>query len=60
MDAELKYYRRRSIEETAAAAVASNSKVRNVHLELGRRYEERISTIEGEIKRAELHPVSAD
>ena len=58
MEAELNYYRRRSVQETAAAAAATDGKVRSVHLELGRRYDEKISTIEAEMKRMQLHLVS--
>jgi hypothetical protein len=57
MEAELNYYRRRSVEESAAANAAADGKVRNVHLELGRRYNEKISTIEAEIRRSQLHLV---
>ena len=57
MDAELKYYRRRSDEETAAAQAANDGKVRDVHLELSRRYHEKISTIEARIRRSQLHLV---
>jgi hypothetical protein len=57
MEAELNYYRRRSVEESAAANAAADFKVRNVHLELGRRYNEKISTIEAEIRRSQLHLV---
>ena len=59
MEAELSYYRRRSEEETAAARAAHDANVRNVHLELGRRYEQKISMIEAELRRAELRLVSS-
>jgi hypothetical protein len=60
METELIYYRRRSDEEVAAAAAASDGRVRSVHLELGRRYDERISTIEAELKHVQLRLVGAD
>jgi hypothetical protein len=58
MEAELIYYRRRSDQEAAAAQAAHDRNVRNVHLELSRRYQERITLIEAEIRRAQLHLVS--
>ena len=60
MEAELAYYRRRSAEELKAADNAHDGKVRNVHLELGRRYGERVSTMEAELRRSQLHAVEAD
>ena len=60
MEAELNYYRRRSVQETEAAAAARDGKVRSVHLELGRRYEEKILTIEAEMQRTQVHLVSTD
>lgn len=60
MEAELNYYRRRSVEESKAAEAASDGKARSVHLELGRRYEERISMIEAELRRGQMHLVNAD
>jgi len=60
MDAELNYYRRRAVEETDAAAAAPEGKVRKIHLELGRRYDERASTMEAEEQRSQLHVVSGD
>ena len=59
MEAELIYYRRRSAEEAAAAAAAPTAKVRQVHLELARRYDERVSDIEAGLRRSEIHLVSA-
>jgi hypothetical protein len=48
MEADLVYYRRRSAEEAQAAAVSVDSHVRDVHLELARRYSERIVALETE------------
>ena len=59
MNADLTYYRRRSVEETAAARAAHDSRVRAVHLELARRYEERCAMMEAELRLAHLHLVSA-
>lgn len=59
MEAELAYYRRRSAEEAAAAASAQPGSVRDAHLELARRYHERIAALEAESRRAGIHLVSA-
>ena len=58
MEAELNYYRRRSLEESEAAASAADAKVRSIHFELGRRYEEKISRIEAELRRGRVHLVA--
>ena len=60
MEAELRYYRRRSVEEIAAAAAAPDGKVRRVHLELGRRYDEKVMMIEAELEQSQLHLVVTD
>jgi hypothetical protein len=57
MEADLKYYRRRSAEESAAAEAARDSKVRAIHLELARRYAERIGSLNATVQRASLHLV---
>ena len=57
MEADLKYYRRRTAEESAAAEAARDSKVREVHLELARRYAERISALNANVQKASLHLV---
>jgi hypothetical protein len=57
MEADLKYYRRRSAEESAAAEAARDSKVREIHLELAQRYAERISSLNATVQRASLHLV---
>lgn len=57
MDADLKYYRRRSAEESAAALAAPNGRVREVHLELARRYGERISALSAATEQVSLHLV---
>jgi hypothetical protein len=59
MEADLVYYRRRSTEEGAAAVAALDSRVRLVHLDLARRYDERIAEREAELRRNELHLVPA-
>jgi hypothetical protein len=59
MESDLVYYRRRAAEEAAAAAVAEHVKVRQVHLELARRYEEHVAVLEPEPARAGLRLVTA-
>ncbi|HEX8842212.1 MAG TPA: hypothetical protein VF757_07915 [Sphingomicrobium sp.] len=59
METDLIYYRRRAAEESAAAAAAEHVKVKQVHLELARRYAERITALEAEPARATLHLVTA-
>ena len=59
MEADLVYYRRRSAEEKSAAAAALHSKVRAVHVELARRYDERIALLAEERGRAHLHLLPA-
>jgi hypothetical protein len=59
MELDLVYYRRRSAEERAAAGAALHSKVRSVHLELARCYDERVQALETEIQGAATHLVSA-
>lgn len=59
MESDLVYYRRRAAEETAAAAEAEHVKVRQVHLELARRYAERVTALESEPARAGLRLVTA-
>ena len=46
MEADVAYYKRRTAEETAAADAALDGKVRRVHLELARRYRERLLALE--------------
>jgi hypothetical protein len=59
MEADLAYYQRRSREEAAAAAAAEHQGVRAAHLELRRRYEERIAGLGAEQRRSEIHLISA-
>ena len=59
MEADITYYRRRSAEEASAAAAASDSQVRNIHMELGRQYDQRVSRLEAEIRRAQMRVVDA-
>jgi transposase-like protein len=58
MEADLVYYRRRSAEEAAAAMSAADPKVRQIHLELASRYNERIADFEADALRAPLRLVS--
>ena len=58
MDTDLVYYRRRSAEETAAATAASDPKVRQIHLELARKYDERVVDYESDTSRTPLRLVS--
>lgn len=46
MNADLTYYRRRVLDETAAATAATDATARRIHLELARRYEERCAGLE--------------
>ena len=46
MSADLNYYRRRQAEEAAAAHAAPDPNVGAVHLELARRYGERLMSLE--------------
>jgi len=57
MEAELKYYHRRSAQESAAAEAARDAKVREIHLELARRYSERIAALKETVQKASLHLV---
>jgi hypothetical protein len=59
MDKDLAYYRRRAAEEKAAAAAAPHSQVRSIHFELARRYDQRISILEAELRQAHPHLVPA-
>lgn len=59
MEKDLVYYRRRAAEEAAAAAAANHARVQQVHLELARRYTERVAELEAEPARAGLRLVSA-
>jgi hypothetical protein len=59
MDTDLAYYRRRAAEEKAAAAAAPHSRVRSIHVELARRYDERIRAIEVEPPQVGADLVSA-
>jgi len=59
METDLVYYRRRSAQETAAAAAARDPKVRQIHLELARRYEERGSSLAAGEDLPQLHLIPA-
>jgi hypothetical protein len=59
MEADLVYYRRRSMEERIAAASAVVAKVREVHLELAAAYEQRAAVLEAHNGNSRLHLVSA-
>jgi hypothetical protein len=60
METELAYFRRRSAQEAKAAASANDGKVRDVHLELRRRYDDRISALEAQLNSARIQLVRAD
>ncbi|HEV2594276.1 MAG TPA: hypothetical protein VGU01_03655 [Sphingomicrobium sp.] len=53
MEADLDYYRRRTAEEARAAGQARDVRVRDVHLDLARLYEERAAQIEAQ--RLDVH-----
>jgi len=59
METDLAYYRRRACEEGAAAEAALHPKVRSIHLDLKRCYEERAIAIESRYEGSGLHLVSA-
>ena len=59
MESDLAYYRRRAAEEESAASAAEHVSVRQVHLELARRYAERVTLLEAEPSRVPLHLVTA-
>jgi hypothetical protein len=59
MEADLNYYRRRLAEEAAAAESAEHQAVRSTHLELARRYDDRIASLEAEHRRTEIRLVTA-
>ena len=59
MEADVAYYKRRTAQETAAANAALDRKVRQVHLELARRYGERISALEHREVAQQLHLVAS-
>lgn len=59
MEADISYYRRRAAEEASAAAASSDAHVRRIHLELGRQYDQRISRIEADLRRAQMRVVDA-
>jgi len=59
MERDLVYYQRRSAEEARAAAAASDSRVRQVHLDLAKRYEERVTAIEAASPTMHLRLVTA-
>lgn len=48
MEADLVYFRRRSAEEVRAAGRALDVRVRAVHLDLARRYQERAAELEAQ------------
>jgi len=59
MEADLSYYKRRSAEETAAAATADNEIARQAHLELARRYDREVARLDVELKRASFRVIRA-
>jgi hypothetical protein len=59
METDLAYYRRRASEESVAAEAALHSKARTIHLDLKRRYEERVTAIAARREDSTLNLVSA-
>jgi hypothetical protein len=59
MEADLIYYRRRCAEEAQAAALALNPRVRDIHVDLGRRYSERVAALEEERRQINVRLVTA-
>jgi len=59
MEADLSYFKRRSAEETAAAAATDNAVAREAHLELARRYDGEVARLDVELKRASFRVISA-
>lgn len=59
MESDIVYYRLRAAQEAAAAAAAEHVRVKQVHLELARRYSERVGALEAERARAGLRLVTA-
>ena len=59
METDLAYYRRRASQEGAAAQAALHPKVRTIHLELKRCYEERACAVAGPEAPAPAHLVTA-
>ena len=59
MEPDRVYYRRRSAEEERAAAQALDVRVRDVHLDLARRYKERAAELEAQRLAAHLTLVPA-
>jgi hypothetical protein len=59
VEADLSYYRRRSVEERTAAAAAPSAKVRAIHLELAAAYEQRTNRLENQNGNAAVHLVPA-
>lgn len=56
MENDVSYYMRRAAEE-GAAATATHGRARDVHLELARRYQERVHSAEVEARRSAIHAV---
>ena len=59
MEADVNYYRRRAAEESSRAATSADPHVQRIHLELARHYDQRISKLEADMRRAQLHIVHA-
>lgn len=60
MEVDLAYYRRRSAQETLAASEATDGRVREIHLELARRYAERAQSIDVDDSERRPRLVAAD
>lgn len=59
MESDVTYYRKRAAEEAARALSAGNAKVRQVHLDLARRYADRVTALETQEMPLGLHVVAA-
>jgi hypothetical protein len=59
MEADVSYYRRRAAEETRGAAASTDPHVQRIHLELARLYDQRLSKLEADERRAQLRIVDA-
>jgi hypothetical protein len=59
METDLSYYRHRASKERAAAASSANGNARAAHLELARRYDERVELLAAESSASRLHLLPA-
>jgi len=59
MENDLSYYTRRAAEERSAAN-ATQGPVRDAHLEMARRYEERLHSAKVAARRSAMHAVASE